>query len=248
MQHIANVPPEDIQPGENPWLMDSPFNDWAVRLVRFTGRTALEARGTADTYFFVTSGEAEAFLDGAQHALPRDATLFLPAGARAEIAGLPQADILEIVARKPAPDGTGAARVLLVDEKRFDGEGFAYQTLADRARGSTGLKLNILRVTPGSGSPDFHIHVFDQIYFILEGEMQIDIGRRTYTAGANSLVYIPAGIVHRNYNIGSGIERHISLLVPEPRDGEILDYATTIHEREAEIMAAAPDTAIARRA
>jgi mannose-6-phosphate isomerase-like protein (cupin superfamily) len=247
MQHIAEAQAADLGHPES-WMMDSPFNDWAVRVRRLTGRAASELRGAADTYFFLFKGAAEAFLPGGRHGLPCGATLFVPAGVQAEIAGAPEAYVLEMVARRPQVVDGRAATITLTDEDRFEGDGFAYQTLADRAGGSTGMRLNLLRVAPGSGSPDFHIHAFDQVYFILEGEMHIDIGRRTFRAGAGSLVYIPAGTVHRNYNAGPEIERHISLLVPEPGDGMVFDYAVTIHEYEAEIMTALPRAVTGRSA
>jgi mannose-6-phosphate isomerase-like protein (cupin superfamily) len=73
-----------------------------------------------------------------------------------------------------------------------------------------------------------HFHDFDQFYFVLEGTLEIRIGNRKMTAGPKSLVVLPAGTLHANFNPGPGIERHVALLVPEPREGERLDYGVEI--------------------
>ena len=64
--------------------------------------------------------------------------------------------------------------------------------------------------------PGLHVHPFDQIYFELEGSMTLQYGTATYHPGPNSLIIIPAGVVHVNKNDGPGFERHITLLLPEP--------------------------------
>jgi len=132
------------------------------------------------------------------------------------------------------------AHVIRVDESRFEGMGFAYQSLADRSTGCRSLRLNLLQVQPGAGSPDFHIHAFAQLYVILDGEMTIDVGRARLRAPRHSIVCLPPGVVHRNFNASNAVERHISLLVPEPQQGEIFDYAVDIHEHEATMLAGIP--------
>lgn len=64
--------------------------------------------------------------------------------------------------------------------------------------------------------PGLHVHPFDQIYFVLEGTMTLQFGLATYPVKANSFVIIPTGVVHQNRNDGPGIERHVTLLLPEP--------------------------------
>ncbi len=50
---------------------------------------------------------------------------------------------------------------------------------------------------------------------------------------ANTFVVLPAGIVHRNWNEGPGVEKHVTLLVPEPAKGEPLDYPVDIRREKA---------------
>ena len=64
--------------------------------------------------------------------------------------------------------------------------------------------------------------------------MTFQIGLNQYRAAAHSLVIIPAGIVHRNWNEGPGLEKHITLLTPEPMPGEVWDPGVDVHwEKEA---------------
>ncbi|MES5482408.1 cupin domain-containing protein [Bradyrhizobium sp. INPA03-11B] len=170
--------------------------------------------------------------------------VFIPAGVVASLVGEPNAVWVEIEAplasTAPTTAIDGGARVVTVDDRRFEGHGFAYQTVMDRAQGAHSMRINLLEVQPGAGSPDYHIHTFAQIYLILEGEMTLEIGGRRTKAGAHTLVFLPPGVVHRNFNASRVVERHVSFLVPEPNAGEIFDYAVTIHDKEAELLRELP--------
>ncbi len=50
--------------------------------------------------------------------------------------------------------------------------------------------------------------------------MSLQIGLERYTAGRHALVILPAGVPHGQWNEGPEIERHITLLAPEPMPGE----------------------------
>jgi quercetin dioxygenase-like cupin family protein len=119
----------------------------------------------------------------------------------------------------------GAVRSL--DAGAFAGSanlrGFATQRLATRANGSEHVQLYVAEVQPGASGPDWHIHHFEQLYFILAGELTVDVADQHLVAGAGSLVYLPAGVPHRNTNAGTAAERHIAMLIPEPRPGEPFD-------------------------
>jgi len=60
------------------------------------------------------------------------------------------------------------------------------------------------------------VHRVDQVYFIMQGEMTLQIGFEEYKAGPNTLVILPAGMPHRNWNATSEPEYHINLRLPEP--------------------------------
>ena len=52
------------------------------------------------------------------------------------------------------------------------------------------------RIPPGVSGPPRHTHTSDQIYFLVDGELEIDLGTDTVTAPQHSGVLIPAGTPH----------------------------------------------------
>jgi mannose-6-phosphate isomerase-like protein (cupin superfamily) len=56
----------------------------------------------------------------------------------------------------------------------------------------------------------------------------VQIGLKTFEAGPNSYVVIPAGTVHRAWNAGDVPVKRLTLLLPEPPPGERRDIPVTI--------------------
>ncbi len=114
----------------------------------------------------------------------------------------------------------------------FD-EAVRTQYLAKRDSDNPSCRIQVSRIAPGHSSPSgFHIHEVDQYYYILSGELKLEIARGLYTEGEeivsdiytatpNTLVLFPRGVPHRNWNEGSEPVVHIGLLVPEPAVGTI---------------------------
>ncbi|MCR9294170.1 MAG: cupin domain-containing protein [bacterium] len=77
--------------------------------------------------------------------------------------------------------------------------------------------------------PNLHVHPYDEIFHILEGQALFTVGDQQFTATAGSLVIGPANVPHAYKNLGPGrldsVDFHLS---PEwiqydlPRDGESL--------------------------
>lgn len=231
----------------------SPAPDWlvapqeeigcAIRIRRGGGEQPSPSREPIDRFALVLAGSAR--LIGAEGPLAARTgdLIFIPAGTQGAVAGDADgvwADIEAVLPEGVTPAADATARVITVDPTRFEGQAFAYQSLIDRSLGAQSLRMNVLQVQPGGGSPDWHIHAFAQIYIITEGEMTVDIGNRRQTAKAGTLIFFPAGVVHRNFNASAAIERHVTLLVPEPQEGAIFDYAVSIHQHEAELLKELP--------
>ena len=87
--------------------------------------------------------------------------------------------------------------------------------------------LYVGRLEPGTGGPGTHIHDFDQCYFVLEGELTVEVGLDRFTVMPNSLVTIPAGVPHRQYNDGRVVERHIALNTPTPPTDRPIDVGVS---------------------
>jgi mannose-6-phosphate isomerase-like protein (cupin superfamily) len=110
--------------------------------------------------------------------------------------------------------------------------GFDYKFLANRALGSNHVAINIATVQPGHQGPDYHIHTFDQFYFVLHGQLTIDVGFERFVAGPLSLVVLPAGIIHRQRNDGRDAEDHLSIITPEPAPNHRLDHQIAMPRAE----------------
>lgn len=74
-------------------------------------------------------------------------------------------------------------------------------------------------VAPGCCGPGLHFHTSDQIFFVLEGTAQIQLGDEVRSVAAGSLVFVPAGVAHCSWNDSAEPERHLELLVPSVRAG-----------------------------
>src|SRR4051794_30460622 len=97
------------------------------------------------------------------------------------------------------------------------GDGMATTYLADRANGSTHASIYLAEMAPGASGPPTHIHDFDQLYFVLEGELEIEVALEHHVVGPRTLVVLPAGVPHCQRNPSStALERHLAILAPEP--------------------------------
>ncbi|MFF0501847.1 cupin domain-containing protein [Nocardia aobensis] len=97
--------------------------------------------------------------------------------------------------------------------------GFRLQPLADPSTGSLHAVVNYAEVDAGSAGPGMHIHPFDQFYLVLEGELTVEVALQKHTVPADTLVVLPAGVPHRQYNSGTDAEHHLVILSPAPVEG-----------------------------
>jgi len=127
---------------------------------------------------------------------------------------------------------SGFAVVRALDESRFDPEKFSQVVLGDRSSGLNTLSLGVFRVPAGAQGPVLHMHRFDQIYYMISGTMELELGFERYTVGPNTLVTIPAGMPHRNWNASATEpEYHLNMRVPEPASGDsVWDVPVTLGE------------------
>ena len=111
--------------------------------------------------------------------------------------------------------------VRTVDFAAFPAGERGEQRLVGREYGAQGCNIRCIQVPLGGGSPaGRHSHVFEQIYYIISGTMDLEIAGEQLTAGPGSTVFIPAGVPHRNWNGGTNVVVHLALMVPEPEPGQ----------------------------
>jgi mannose-6-phosphate isomerase-like protein (cupin superfamily) len=69
-------------------------------------------------------------------------------------------------------------------------------------------------VPPGAEGPPTHTHDGDQLYFVVEGELEVELGTETKTVKQGSVVFIPEGVPHHNRNAGDRDELHLEVIAP----------------------------------
>lgn len=189
--------------------------------------------------YVVLSGKLDIQIGADRFVAAPDTLVLVPAGIahQAWNAGAgPEAD-LEVVTPAPARDWVSMvkpARAYKVENaaqyvhvppplgKLKGGAGHAAlneRVLASRATGSEYVMERLAEVLPGSRSEPAHIHPFDQAFFVRQGTMTIHYGLASYEAHANTLVVIPAGVVHSDQNGGSSVASLVQLVLPEPKPG-----------------------------
>ena len=97
------------------------------------------------------------------------------------------------------------------------------QWLLDHTSGAESCSVNFIRTPAGGGSPaGMHTHAGDQLFYIVSGVMNIDIGGKQHEAGPGSLVIFPKGMPHRNWNGGTDDTVHLAFNTPLPDPNEPL--------------------------
>ncbi|MCT7660716.1 cupin domain-containing protein [Mycobacterium deserti] len=107
--------------------------------------------------------------------------------------------------------------------------GFRMTPLATPAMGSDHAVVTVAEVDAGKGGPGTHVHEFDQYYFVLDGELTIEVALQKHVVGPMTLVILPAGVPHRQYNDGAVAEKHLSIIIPAPEEGRPWDVGIDFH-------------------
>ena len=188
-----------------------------------------------DQLYYVVSGAMHVALGSEEHFAGPDTLVFIPAGVPHHNwnAGTVDEFHFEVLAPAPVPgremmtptDSTDALGLpYLVRPATPEGyvanlPGFAIQKLLESSDGSHQMTLYVATVEAGAAGPGLHVHEFDQFYYVLEGTISIEVGLASYRAGPHTLVVLPAGVPHRQWNDGPDRERHLTLIAPEPPAG-----------------------------
>ncbi len=197
-----------------------------------------------DQLYYVVEGEMQLQLADSRLAAGPDTLVYIPAGTPHHNWNEGDTDEFHFEVLAPGPptdqavmtptDSTDAGgRPYFVRPLAADGfaaalPGFAIQKLLQRSDGSEHMTLYVGVVDPGGSGPGTHVHRFDQFYYVLEGTLTGEVGLDPFSAGRHTLVVLPAGVPHRQWNEGPAPERHIALLAPEPLPGEPWDIGVTL--------------------
>jgi quercetin dioxygenase-like cupin family protein len=76
-------------------------------------------------------------------------------------------------------------------------------------------------VAPGAG-PEPHIHhTHDEAFYVIDGQMSVQLGSEVVIADAGTFVLVPKGTIHAHSNPGQQPNRVIALFSPGTMDGFI---------------------------
>jgi quercetin dioxygenase-like cupin family protein len=70
-------------------------------------------------------------------------------------------------------------------------------------------------VVPSEGGPPHHVHHREhEAFWVLEGELEVQVDESTFRAGPGSFVHLPKDVPHAYENVGTEPARFLTLIVP----------------------------------
>lgn len=198
----------------------------------------------SDQSYFLVRGEMDVQLGEDVHHIAAGAFVHIPAGLAhrnwnvgpdaefhfelivpAPTPGMPLLYPVKTPDEAPGSTLTGYVRTTeptdFATPEAFPGMGVAELLKNDNA------VVNAIRVAPGGEGPPTHIHDFDQYYVVLKGALEVEVALQRHHVEAGTVVLLPAGVPHRQWNEGAEDEMHLALLAPAPLPGIPWDYGVT---------------------
>jgi quercetin dioxygenase-like cupin family protein len=91
------------------------------------------------------------------------------------------------------------------------------QKLLDRGNGGEAVGVVLIRTPAGGGSPEgLHVHPHEQVFYVLEGVMGVEVDGQTFEVQPGSVVVFPQGVPHRNWTARDKPTVHLAVNVPAP--------------------------------
>jgi mannose-6-phosphate isomerase-like protein (cupin superfamily) len=109
------------------------------------------------------------------------------------------------------------------DLSPYEGGEPRVEKLITRGKGSSNVEAYVATMPSGNSGPPMHIHDYDQFYLVLDGSLHVQYALTTYVVQSRELAVIPAGVPHRQWNEGPGIERHLVIHAPTPEHPHVPD-------------------------
>ena len=111
----------------------------------------------------------------------------------------------------------GFAYVRAVDTTGLDPAQRYSQKLIDHSSGGSQASVAYIHTPPGGGSPrGLHTHTWEQIFYVLDGVMRIEVDGRQMDVAPGNLIVFPAGVPHRNWNATDRPTVHLAFNAPMP--------------------------------
>jgi quercetin dioxygenase-like cupin family protein len=85
---------------------------------------------------------------------------------------------------------------------------------------------------PGFAGPPPHRHDFDELFYVLEGQLDFQLGTETVRAGRGELVFAPRGAVHTFANPGAEPVSFLIVFSPPGFEGFFAELADRLRETD----------------
>jgi quercetin dioxygenase-like cupin family protein len=96
------------------------------------------------------------------------------------------------------------------------------QVKADTQTGAQHLTWLEATLPPGSRGP-FHVHpLFEEAFYVLDGEIEYRVGEERIRATSGTGVFVPMGTPHAFRNAHSGPSRHMAI-ASDPRVAQMIE-------------------------
>jgi mannose-6-phosphate isomerase-like protein (cupin superfamily) len=183
------------------------------------GRSHPRRTGEREEVLFVLSGRGSLHLDGDDHALEPEAGAYLAPGETYELDN-PGPEPLRLVAvaipdPSPPDQATGERAVVrrLADQAAQEATTRReFRVVADPASGLRSA-THFVGYIPTDRAPD-HMHHYDEVIYVLEGEGAMHMNGVTTTLHAGSCIHLPARTVHCLENRGPDLMKVVAVFRP----------------------------------
>ena len=92
------------------------------------------------------------------------------------------------------------------------GDQFNVLVHGEQNDGRVGVMLN--RMSPGATGPPLHHHAFEEMFYVLEGELTFQVDDELATKGAGDVVFVAGGVAHAFANRGDAPARFLLTCTP----------------------------------
>ncbi|HEY1822961.1 MAG TPA: cupin domain-containing protein [Trebonia sp.] len=107
------------------------------------------------------------------------------------------------------------------DPNSLHADRFDYQILADF---ESCIALGA-RIPAGKRRGERHAHVCDQLFYVISGQLGLEMDGAEYVVPAGSVAFLPAGVPHVSWNSSGAEEVHLDLMAPSVTPGRPLSMA-----------------------
>jgi quercetin dioxygenase-like cupin family protein len=95
------------------------------------------------------------------------------------------------------------------------------------------------------GGPPLHHHEFDEAFYVVDGELTLQLGDALFTAGPGALAFAPGGVEHTLANLSDAPARYVLLCTPAGFEGYFARLAAEAAGEDPPAWALAPTPAVA---